>query len=186
MKNLRKKWLMQLFKRRVILALLIIIQFAIFGYVVNQSMAYSIFWETVFTMLSIGVALHVVWKKGKEAYKITWILQVLIFPVYGTLFYLIFNRQTQTKKLQAKLEQIYEVHFSFAGHDEQVLNKAKTDFPHHGRLMHYLTYAGGFPVYDHTETDYYPIGESYFEAMQEAISKAESYIFFEFFYCGRR
>ena len=47
--------------------------------------------------------------------------------------------------------------------------------------MHYLTYAGGFPVYDHTETAYYPIGESYFEAMQEAISKAESYIFFEFF-----
>lgn len=181
MKNLSKKWLMQLFKRRVILALLIIIQFAIFGFVVNQSLAYSIFWETVFTMLSIGVALHVVWKKGKEAYKITWILQVLIFPVYGTLFYLIFNRQTQTKKLQAKLEQIYQVHFSFAGQEEPVLNEAKTDYPHHGRLMHYLTYAGGFPVYDHTETDYYPIGESYFEAMQEAIIKAESYIFFEFF-----
>lgn len=176
-----KKWLMQLFKRRVILALLIIIQFAIFGFIITQSLAYSIFWETVFTLLSIGVALHVVWKKGKEAYKITWILQVLIFPVYGTLFYLIFNRQTQTKKLQSKLEQIYQVHFPFARHEETVLEAAKSDFPHHGRLMHYLTHAGGFPVYNQTETVYYSIGESYFEAMQEAISKAESYIFFEFF-----
>src|SRR5688572_3140776 len=91
-----------IFKRRVLLALLLIIQFLIFGYIINQSVTQSIFWETFFTLLSISVALHVIWTKGKEAYKISWILQVLIFPVYGTLFYLMFNRQTQTRHFQRK------------------------------------------------------------------------------------
>lgn len=176
-----KKALMYLFKRRVLLALFIIIQFGIFGFVINQSLAYSIFWEAVFTLLSIGVAFHVVWKKGKEAYKITWILQVLIFPVYGTLFYLMFNRQTHTKKLQEKLEKIYGLHIPHSLYEEDILVSAKKKFPAHSRLMHYLSQTGGFPVYDQTDTEYYSIGEDYFEAMKEAISKAEKYIFFEFF-----
>ncbi|MCC5894784.1 MAG: cardiolipin synthase [Alkalibacterium sp.] len=176
-----KKALMYLFKRRVLLALFIIIQFVIFGFIINQSLAYSIFWEAFFTLLSIGVAFHVVWKKGKEAYKITWILQVLIFPVYGTLFYLMFNRQTHTKKLQEKLEKIYKLHLSHSLHEDETLVSAKEMYPAHGRLMHYLSQTGGFPIYNQTETDYYPLGEDYFEAMIQAIDKAEKYIFFEFF-----
>lgn len=176
-----KKGLMYLFKRRVLLALFIIIQFIIFGFVINQSLAYSIFWETVFTILSIGVAFHVVWKKGKEAYKISWILQVLIFPVYGTLFYLMFNRQTRTKQLQDKLEHIYRMHIPYAIYENETLVSAKERFPAHGSLMHYLSQSGGFPLYNQTDTEYYPIGEEYFEAMKQAIRQAEKYIFFEFF-----
>lgn len=176
-----KKWLMYLFKRRVILALLIIGQFTIIGFILNQSLGYSLFWETVFTLLSIGVALHVVWKKGKEAYKITWILQVLIFPVYGTLFYIMFNRQTQTKKLQLKLENLYNLHRQVNPVKETILNTAKKHFPDYGGLMHYLSYSGNYPIYDQTESTYYPLGEDFFEGMKEAILEAEEYIFFEFF-----
>ncbi|PRY82809.1 cardiolipin synthase [Alkalibacterium olivapovliticus] len=176
-----KKALMYLFKRRVILALFIIIQFVIFGFVINQSLAYSILWETLFTVLSIGVAFHVVWKKGKEAYKITWILQVLIFPVYGTLFYLMFNRQTHTRKLQNKLEQIYDLHLPHSLYEEKSLISAEQRYPLHGRLMHYLSQTAGFPLYNQTETEYYPVGEAYYEALKQAISRAEKYIFFEFF-----
>lgn len=99
------KWMVQIFRRRVLLAILIVVQFSIFAYIVNQSVAYSIVIESLFTLLSIIIALHVVGKKGKEAYKITWILQVLIFPVFGALFYIMFNRQTKTKKLQKKLKE---------------------------------------------------------------------------------
>ncbi|TVP91816.1 cardiolipin synthase [Alkalibacterium sp.] len=176
-----KKSLMYLFKRRVMLALLIIVQFTIFGFIINQSLGYSLFWETLFTILSIGVALHVVWKKGKEAYKITWILQVLIFPVYGTLFYIMFNRQTQTKKLQSKLEKLYTLHRKVNPVDEKVLESAKSNYPDYSRLMHYLSHSGHYPVYTDTDTTYYPLGEDFFEAMKEAILEAEDYIFFEFF-----
>jgi len=176
-----KKWTMILFKRRVLLAFLILIQFAIIGLIVNQSIATSLVWETIFTLLSIGVALHVVWKKGKEAYKITWILQVLIFPIYGTLFYIIFNRQTQTKKLQRKLGTIYALHRSYLLDDFTVLEEAKNAHPEQGRLMHYLTHTAGFPVYDQTDVTYYAIGETYFEAMLDEMRRAKRYIFFEFF-----
>lgn len=178
---MNKKWLMYLFKRRILLAFFIIIQFIVFGIIINQSFAYSIVLETVFTLLSIGVALHVVWKKGKEAYKVTWILQVLIFPIYGTLFYLMFNRQTQTRKLQKKLESIYALHKSHKMADTSYLNKAKSQFKRHKKLMHYLSNAGNYPVYPIREVNYYSIGEDYFEAMLKELKKAEKYIFFEFF-----
>lgn len=178
---MNSKWLLQIFRRRVLLALFLMIQFAIFAVIVNQSIVYSFFWETFFALLSIGVALHVVWKKGKEAYKITWILQVLIFPVYGTLFYLTFNRQTKTKKLQEKLENIYALHRKHLNTKEGILEQAKLEHPEHGPQMHYLQETMGFPVYSDTDVTYYPSGEEYFEAMLEEMRKATSYIFFEFF-----
>ncbi|OJF94134.1 PLDc N-terminal domain-containing protein [Alkalibacterium sp. 20] len=176
-----KKLLMYLFKRRILLTFFIIIQFIVFGIIIMQSFAYSIVLETIFTLLSIGVALHVVWKKGKEAYKVTWILQVLIFPIYGTLFYLMFNRQTQTKKLQESLENIYRLHRPYKLDDESVLNEAKNQFKNHGKLMHYLSNTGEYPVYSAREATYYPLGEDYFKAMLEEMKKAQRYIFFEFF-----
>ncbi|GAA0351392.1 cardiolipin synthase [Alkalibacterium iburiense] len=170
-----------IFKRRVLLALLLIIQFLIFGYIINQSVTQSIFWETFFTLLSISVALHVIWTKGKEAYKISWILQVLIFPVYGTLFYLMFNRQTQTRQFQRKLEEIMETQLPLKMKEEETLEEGKEAYPNHSRLMHYLDYAGNYPVYNDTDVDYYPIGEAFYEAMLEEMNKAKNYIFFEFF-----
>ncbi|MFO8069593.1 MAG: cardiolipin synthase [Alkalibacterium sp.] len=176
-----KKMLIYLFRRRILLTFLIIIQFIVFGIIILQSVAYSIILETIFTLLSIGVALHVVWKKGKEAYKVTWILQVLIFPIYGTLFYLMFNRQTRTKKLQRSLENIYDLHKPYKLENKLVLNKAKSEFKNHGKLMHYLSNTGEYPVYSAREVTYYPLGEDYFKAMLEELKKAERYIFFEFF-----
>lgn len=176
-----KKWLMYLFKRRVLLAFFIVIQFLVFATIINQSMAYSIFFETLFTLLSIGVALHVVWKKGKEAYKVTWILQVLIFPIYGTLFYLMFNRQTQTKALQEKLENIYQKHTAYKSENDADMKRAKEEYNKHAKLIHYLSKAGNYPVYPAKEVVYYPIGEDYFKAMLDELKKAKRYIFFEFF-----
>lgn len=175
------KWLLQIFRRRVLLALFLLIQFGIFAVLINQTIVHSIFLESVFVLLSIGVALHVVWKKGKEAYKITWILQVLIFPVYGTLFYLTFNRQTKTKKLQEKLEHIYELHRDFLKADRQVFKAAKKQHSEHGPQMHYLQETMGFPVYGNTDVAYYAIGEEMFEDMLKEMKKAKKYIFFEFF-----
>ncbi|WP_208559343.1 cardiolipin synthase [Marinilactibacillus kalidii] len=175
------KWLVQIFRRRVLLALLIVIQFGIFSFMINQSIAYSIVLESVFTAVSILIALHVVGKKGKEAYKITWILQVLIFPVYGALFYLMFNRQTKTKKLQKKLEKIYDFHRSYLNTFPNTLERASIEYPEYATQMFYLEKTMGFPVYDLTDIQYFEIGETYYESMLQSLQEAKKYIFFEFF-----
>lgn len=175
------KWMIQIFRRRVLLAVLILIQFGIFAILINQSIAYSIGLKTLFTFLSIAIALHVVWKKGKEAYKITWVLQVLIFPVYGALFYLMFNRQTKTRKLQKKLEKVYDFHRSYLLNEQPVFEKAVSQYPEHGAQMFYLQKTMGFPIYDQTDIKYYSIGEDYYQAMLKELKNAEKYIFFEFF-----
>ena len=38
-----------------------------------------------------------------------------------------------------------------------------------------------FPIYNHTETTYFPVGEEKFKAMVEELKKAESFIFMEYF-----
>lgn len=175
------KWMVQIFRRRVLLAILIIVQFSIFAYMVNQSVAYSIVIESLFTLLSIMIALHVVGKKGKEAYKITWILQVLIFPVFGALFYLMFNRQTKTKKLQKKLKQVYQFHRPYLLTEPDNLAQASKIYPEYAAQMYYLQETMGFPVYTQTNVEYYSIGEDYFQAILQTLSEAKKYIFFEFF-----
>jgi cardiolipin synthase len=53
--------------------------------------------------------------------------------------------------------------------------------PEDAGLAAYLRKAGGFPVYDKTTVDYYPVGEAFFPAFLADLERAESYIFLEYF-----
>ncbi len=49
---------------------------------------------------------------------------------------------------------------------------------------YYLSKTGGYPVWEHTDAKYFPIGEEYYAAFLEELRKAEHFIFMEFFIVG--
>ena len=59
------------------------------------------------------------------------------------------------------------------------------------RLARYLENGVGFPVYPAARVEYFPSGETFFEALLRELPKARRYIFVEFFIlqearCGAR
>ncbi|MBQ4284412.1 MAG: cardiolipin synthase [Lachnospira sp.] len=176
-----RKWFRKLFHRRVIVIILLLVQiisimyFVISGSIVSQTIS------VVLTLLSLVVVLYIVSKKDKGAYKLTWVIQILLFPLFGGLMYLLFNFQTSTRKSSRRLAQIEKnTRPLFYAHDDGY-DKAREQIPDVLTQIRYLQQFAGFPIYTNTSTNYLPSGEQKLEVLLEELKRAEHYIFLEYF-----
>ena len=87
---MNKRWFRKLLRQRIIIILLLLIQIAfIVGALISSSkFMYSI--NIVMTIIGAILSLEIISKKEKSGYKLTWIFVILIFPLFGVSFYLIF------------------------------------------------------------------------------------------------
>ncbi len=183
MKNKRpsdKKWLLELFNRRIFVGLLIIVQFGFLVHLILSGSRLSQYLSAFFNLLSIVVALHIISQKGRSAYKLSWLFLVLGFPLFGGILYLFFNFQASLrvfKKRSSRAEKHTENYFALP---PPVLQSATHSLPQYTKQMTYLTRAG-FPVYDATQTRYLSPGEEFLPVLLQELEKAKHYIFLEFF-----
>ena len=108
----------------------------------------------ILTAVSILVALHIVTRREAGAYKLVWIFLILLFPVFGWLFYLIFNGQRSAKGLNKKVTAIHSItkeNFTLYG---DCIEEARAASPNHVQQINYLQNCCGFPVYSGTYTQY--------------------------------
>ena len=69
----------------------------------------------------------------------------------------------------------------FLKQPEQVLESVEHDGSGTEDLCRYLNRSGCFPLFEHTDVTYFPLGDDKFEAMLEELEKAEKFIFMEYF-----
>lgn len=178
---MRKKWFRALFRRRLAVITLLIVQMLFLGWLIISTSHIADWIPYALTLVSIVVVIYIVSRDENTAYKLTWIVQVLAFPIFGGLFYLLFKFQSSTKKieeLQKKAERETEELFLLSG---DRFEEACAIAPECRHQMRYLRHYAGFPVYQKTQTDYLTPGEALFEALKEELKKAKRYIFLEFF-----
>lgn len=175
------KWLRKLFRRRILIAMLIVVQAAFFVYLVVSGSLVSQRLSHLLTITSVLVALYIVSKRDKGAYKTVWVFLILCFPIFGGLLYLLVTCQTTTRlmrrdirKTQEKTKELY--YLPGDGYEE-----ARITTGEHFPQVRYLQDFVGYPVYSNTRTTYLSPGESFFEAILPELEKAERYIFLEFF-----
>ncbi len=133
------------------------------------------------TALSIIVVLFILNGKRETTYKLAWIIPVLLVPLLGSVFYLFYGAVVMTKSQRARLDTSIER----AGEALQllppvVLPEGKVS-PTVWRQFTYLENTSQYRIFNDTDTAYYPLGELGFDAMIEAIGKAEHYVFAEYF-----
>jgi len=132
-------------------------------------------------ILSLIVVLLIINNKTNPAYKIGWIIPVLIFPIFGGLFYLFFGASKLSKKTKKKMKLIEDktreslapncrLLEEIASHNENAANQAR-----------YIQNYSLYPVYANCYSEYLPTGELKYERLKEELRKAEHYIFLEYF-----
>ena len=170
-----------LFWQRMTTVLLILVQLAVLVYIILSNSKGSKALGVALTAISILAALHAMARRDKGAYKLSMVFLILVFPIFGGVFYWLFNAQMTSKGLQSKLDKIEkEGKYAFLLREdsyEQAREMAAESIPE----IRYLQKFNGFPVYQHTETEYFPTGEDSFAAMLEAMEQAKRYIFLEYF-----
>ena len=131
--------------------------------------------------LSIIIVFIIINNKSNPSYKIAWIVPVMIFPIFGGIFYLLYggNKLSTREKLKMVIQNI-EMTNSLK-QDDEIIKKIGDKSIYAKNQSEYILNYAKCPVYNNTETTYFKIGEEKFEALLRELKKAEKFIFLEYF-----
>lgn len=149
------------------------------GYILLRN--YSYLFYAFFLSVSAVAVVYIFNAPGNPDLKLSWMLPIAVFLVFGAIFYVTIVSQPGTKVLYAGLLEQAENTRKYVRPREEIRERLRTESPHMGQLAHYLEKCDGSPVYDCTQVKYYPLGDSQFVDMAEELKKAEKFIFIEFF-----
>ncbi len=178
---MRNKWVQRLFLRRMFVALMILAQIAVIVLTVVSGGKVARVITAAMELISVFIVLYIVSKKEKPAYKLVWILLVLVTPVFGALLYLVVNFQTSRRLFSKRLGQIETRTRPLMAMGGDCLDEALEACAPYERDVRYLQEFAQFPVYAKTTTQYYSPGEEMMPLLLADLEKAEHYIFMEYF-----
>lgn len=139
----------------------------------------------VFILLSAFAIIYILNEPINASFKLTWIVPVLVIPVFGVMLYIFVQLQPQTKLLAKRVRKTAGETVPFLEQEEPVKEKLAADSLAGSRLADYMRNYAGFPVYGNTYVEYFPLGENKFEALLRELEKAEHFIFLEYFIIER-
>lgn len=176
-----KKTLRILLGRIGFCGILIALQAIILIVVILQFQQYFVYFYALCIILSILVVMVILNNRLNPAYKIAWIIPIMLFPIFGGLFYLLFGSdQTRQKFLNEMLPILKKMNHNLT-QDSQVIQKIESMDKRAANQSRYITDYAFCPIYKNTSSEYLNLGERKFERLIEELKKAKHYIFLEYF-----
>ena len=118
---------------------------------------------------------------GRPEFKLAWMIPLCIFPLFGVLLYIFVKINPGAIGLKKEMGRTRVETEQYMHTDAAIIEQLEKEEPHFADLAYYLEHTGGFPTYQNTAVEYYPSGETAFEAIKEELEKAQKFIFVEFF-----
>jgi len=132
-------------------------------------------------LLGILVSLYIINGNTNPGYKIAWIMVILVFPVIGIFIYALFGGVQLSQREKKKMHEIYTHQKKNLFQDDVVKNELRYESLTAYNQAMYITKYSLSPICKNTETEYFKIGEEYYERLIKELKKAKRYIFMEFF-----
>ncbi len=182
--NLRK--LMRIvFGRTTILFSLFVIQILIMLYFFYVTREYMNYYFGGFTILSVLVITYIINSSINPNFKLAWIVPILVIPVVGTLFYIFVRMDLGSKLLKEHLRKIFQKTRPLLQQDQKVLDEVREKNSNMARVATYMMNTSGYPIYNHSDAKYFPLGDDAFVEMKNQLLQAKRFIFMEYFIIER-
>ena len=176
-----KKFLSKLFGRLVLTTIIILIQFGWIAFTLYEAGEVSPWFSLGLRVISLVIALYVVYKDSRPHNKLSWIFLILLVPFIGCPCYFLFGRSEMTKKNRTHIAQLQKLVEPMREPQEQVNEYLKKIDDIAYKQMNFPQKVGAYPVYMEQDSRYYKVGEEMFADMLKDIRNAKEFIFLEFF-----
>ncbi len=143
-----------------IISLVLIIDFAVLLYMLNDDVDY-------------------------ESYKVTWSIIILSMPILGSLAYLFVKLDFFNNSFKKHFININKNTSHYITTDKKLIEKIKNDDIELYQLHKYLKKSGNKGIYTNCEVKYFSSGEEMYPLYLEELKKAERFIFMEYFIIDR-
>lgn len=167
--------------RLFIIGLSILIQLIIIYSMLWNLTIYSYYFQALFTFISIIIVLWIINNNSNPSTKLPWIVLILLFPVFGAIFYIIFGKHRHRKSYRMKMEKSNNKFIENAEQNDDTINEIANENLAISNISRYIYNYSWLSPFKNTETTYLSPGEIKFEYMLKELKKAEKFIFMEYF-----
>lgn len=175
-----KKVLKLMFSQTAVVVLLMLLQLATLVTTLWRLSQYSVYINSALLLISMLVVLKVISGHSNPSFQLAWVILILSLPIFGGLFYLFIYSQQHSRRYLRQLEQQWRWLCVKLPEDPAARRAWLQGHPQDARCLHYLAQLGFHPC-GNTRTRYLSPGETWREAMLEALREAQQYIYLEFF-----
>ena len=142
---------------------------------------YSTAIQVCTSVLTFLITLRIYGLHINSAYKISWIILILLFPIFGLTIYLLFGRSGAVSVMRRRFGKNMTMLRQY--HAPILQQRLALPYPDRITRNHarYLQDRAGYPAYDNTDVTFYGDTCEALEAQKTALRSAEKFIFMEYF-----
>ena len=167
----------------VLLAFIQLIVWIVLLYFVEYELT-PIFRGVIWTLAGVFVLYLVNRTDNDASAKLKWIIMILVFPVIGIAFFLMYGEGRPTVYMKKRLSESKAKNKSYLIQTERT-ERLVDEAGRNGAVCKYLLSQAGYPCYTDGALDYYPTGVELFEEMMKELEKAEKFVLIEYFIIGK-
>lgn len=162
-------------------ALLLLIQFAFLFAVLYNFTIHSAGMLVLSSIVGMVTVIFIINRRGNPDHKMSWIIFILLFPIFGISVYLLWGGNSLMPHFRKKMKVCESHYLPFLEDNKDITDRLRYHDIMHSRQAEYLTNESGYPLYDGTSSEYLPSGERFFERLLAELENAQKYIYIEFF-----
>lgn len=167
-------------KRLALVAIAVLLQIAWLLVQIIKLNRYSTEISLFTSLLAFLLALKIYAHHEDSGIRMTWIIIILVFPIMGVSLYLLIGIYYSTGLIRRRVEKLDSGLLEGVRQDPAVMEQLKKADPQIANQSYYISEHGKWPVYQNTETVFYPDAAAGLEAQKEALRRAEHFIFMEY------
>lgn len=167
-------------KRGIVVGIGVLLQLLLSLYInlflIEKLQIVNIFYSFVRVILFFGLI------RNSKNYSLTlpWIIILILFPIVGSLMYLILEQNKNNSRLLKRVKKSEEASIKYLVQDKKVAAKFLDN-----SILRYISDFAHYPVTCNNELEYFKLGDDVYPVMLEELKKAEKFIFFEYFIINR-
>lgn len=178
---MQKKWIRLLFRRRVAVILSLLLQVTLMIFMVYSSSQTYQWIQYGLTLISTVAVLHIISTGARGSNKLLWSIEILLFPLFGGLLYLMVQLQGFTMAFKKRFLAAEKMTKPYFEQEKETLQEMENNMAAYSNQYKYLIETAGFRAFYDEESTYLTPGETCFEQMLLALESAEKFIFLEYF-----
>lgn len=164
-----------------ITALLIIIEFFMLIAMFYAFSEYSSFIFEAMVIAGVVVMIYIINEKSNPAYKIAWIIPIMLFPLVGSMLYLFVKFNFGNIAAKGVVQKNIRETEKYAKTPQKIKEEIESEDSKFSKIASYIENTGGYPAWNNTSVQYYPLGDYIYQPILEMLEEAKEYIFLEFF-----
>lgn len=177
----RKGILPLLFSRILLIVLLLVVQVALLAGVYGWLEEYVFFFSGIMAVFTLLMIIYLFNCEMDATAKLTWMFMIALFPLPTACFLSFTQTNAGHARIKKRVAELIDSTREAIAQPEDVIRRVEADGSGVAALAQYLGRSGCFPIFDHTDVTYFPLGEDKFAAMLAELQRAEKYIFMEYF-----